>query len=118
MIYLTTTAQICVADNQIYLLIDRKIVRHNVCTRAASVSTGTFGGSVICILIDYAEQNGIEIIGKSYDDNVSGMTFEREGLNQLEDAVMDGKVDVVLAKNAYFDTMHPLLFRRVHFLLG
>lgn len=51
------------------------------------------------ILIDYAEQNGIEVVGESYDDNVSGMTFEREGLNQLEDAVMDGKIDVVLVKD-------------------
>lgn len=51
------------------------------------------------ILIDYAEQNGIEVVGESYDDNVSGMTFEREVLNQLEDAVMDGKIDVVLVKD-------------------
>lgn len=51
------------------------------------------------ILIHYAEQNGIEGVGESYDDNVSGMTFERVGLNQLEDAVMDSKIDVVLVKD-------------------
>ena len=29
------------------------------------------------ILVDYAEQNGYEIVGESFDDNVSGMTFNR-----------------------------------------
>lgn len=27
------------------------------------------------ILLDYAEQNGYEVVGESFDDNVSGMTF-------------------------------------------
>ena len=30
------------------------------------------------ILVDYAEQHGYEISGESFDDNVSGMTFERK----------------------------------------
>ena len=51
------------------------------------------------ILIDYAEQNGYEIIGESFDDNVSGMTFNRKGLGELEIAVDDGKIDVVLVKD-------------------
>ena len=32
------------------------------------------------ILADYAEQNGHEIVSESFDDNVSGMTFQRKGL--------------------------------------
>ena len=48
------------------------------------------------ILVDYAELNGYEITGESFDDNVSGMTFERKGLHQIELAVEDGKVDVLL----------------------
>ena len=32
------------------------------------------------ILADYAEQNGYDIIGESFDDNVSGMTFNRKGV--------------------------------------
>lgn len=51
------------------------------------------------ILVDYAEQNGYEIIGESFDDNVSGMTFNRKGLGELENAVDDGVIDVVLVKD-------------------
>lgn len=51
------------------------------------------------ILVDYAEQNGHEIIGESFDDNVSGMTFNRKGLGELEIAVDEGKIEVVLVKD-------------------
>lgn len=51
------------------------------------------------ILVDYAEQNGCEIVGESFDDNVSGMTFNRKGLGKLEIAVDEGKIDVVLVKD-------------------
>ena len=51
------------------------------------------------ILIDYAEQNGYEIVGESFDDNVSGMTFNRKSLGELENAVDEGKIDVVLVKD-------------------
>ena len=39
------------------------------------------------ILVDYAEQHGYEIVGESFDDNVTGMTFNREGIVKIEDAV-------------------------------
>lgn len=51
------------------------------------------------ILIDYAKQNGYEVIGESFDDNVSGMTFDRKGLNELENAVDEGKIEAVLVKD-------------------
>ena len=51
------------------------------------------------ILVDYAEQNEYEIVGESFDDNVSGMTFNRKGLGELEIAVDEGKIDVVLVKD-------------------
>ena len=51
------------------------------------------------ILVDYAEQNGYEITGESFEENVSGMTFERKGLHQIELAVEDGKVDDLLVKD-------------------
>lgn len=54
------------------------------------------------ILVDYAEQNGHEIVGESFDDNVSGMTFERKGLADLENAVDDELIDVVLVKEVIF----------------
>ena len=40
------------------------------------------------ILVDYAEQNGHEIVGESFDDNVSGMTFNRKGLGLLENSLL------------------------------
>lgn len=51
------------------------------------------------ILVDYAEQKGYEIVGESFDDNVSGMTFERRGLGEIETAVEDGKLDTILVKD-------------------
>ena len=51
------------------------------------------------ILLEYAEQNGMEVVGESFDDNVSGMTFTRKGLGQLEEAVSENKIDVVLVKD-------------------
>lgn len=52
------------------------------------------------ILIDYADQNGYEVVGESFGDNVSGMTFNRKGLAELESAVDEGKVEVVLVKDS------------------
>ena len=34
------------------------------------------------ILVDYADQHGHKIVGESFDDNVSGMTFNRKGLDK------------------------------------
>ncbi len=48
------------------------------------------------ILLDYANQNGYEVVGESFDDNVSGMTFNRKGLGEPENAVDEGKIEVVL----------------------
>jgi len=51
------------------------------------------------ILVDYAEQHGYEIVGESFDDNVTGMTFNREGIGKIEDAVEGGLVDTILVKD-------------------
>ena len=51
------------------------------------------------ILVDYAQQNGLEIVGESFDDNVSGMSFNRKGLEELEAAVDKGIVELVLVKD-------------------
>ena len=51
------------------------------------------------ILVDYAEQHGYEIVGESFDDNVTGMTFTREGIGKIEDAVEAGLVDTILVKD-------------------
>ena len=51
------------------------------------------------ILEDYANQNGYEIVGQSFDDNVSGMTFQRQGLGELELAVEENRIEAVLVKD-------------------
>jgi len=51
------------------------------------------------ILEDYANQNGYEIVGQSFDDNVSGMTFQRRGLGELELAVEENRIEAVLVKD-------------------
>ena len=47
----------------------------------------------------YAESHDYSIIGESYDDNVSCMRFDREGLNQLTQAADAGKIDAVIVKD-------------------
>ena len=51
------------------------------------------------ILVDYADKNDYKIIGESFDDNVTGMTFERDGIIKLEEAVDKGLIDTVLVKD-------------------
>ena len=47
----------------------------------------------------FAEQHGYTIVGRSFDDNVSGMKFSRRGLDELTAAVDAGKIDAVIVKD-------------------
>ena len=47
----------------------------------------------------FAEQHGYIIVGQSFDDNVSGMKFNRRGLDELMAAVDADKIDVVIVKD-------------------
>ena len=51
------------------------------------------------IVREYARKQGHQIVGESYDDNVSGMRFDRKGLNQVVQAVDTGKIDAVIVKD-------------------
>jgi DNA invertase Pin-like site-specific DNA recombinase len=51
------------------------------------------------ILLDFAKQKGYNIIDIMEDDNISGMTFNREGLNKLKELAENGKVDIILVKD-------------------
>lgn len=51
------------------------------------------------ILVDYVNSEGYEIIGESFDDNVSGMHFNREGIDQICNAVENQKIDAVVVKD-------------------
>ena len=47
----------------------------------------------------FAEQHGYTIVGQSFDDNVSGMKFNRRGLDELTAAVDADKIDAVIVKD-------------------
>ena len=51
------------------------------------------------IIRAYALEHGCQIVGESYDDNVSGMRFDRKGLNQVTQAVDAGQIDAVIVKD-------------------
>ena len=48
---------------------------------------------------EFALGQGYSIAGSSLDDNVSGMKFNRKGLDMLMDAVEAGQVDAVIVKD-------------------
>lgn len=47
----------------------------------------------------FAEQHGYIVAGQSCDDNVSGMKFNRRGLDELTAAVDADKIDAVIVKD-------------------
>ena len=47
----------------------------------------------------FAEQHGYAIAGQSFDDNISGMSFDRRGLDELTAAVDADKIDAVIVKD-------------------
>lgn len=51
------------------------------------------------IIESYALNNGHTIIGESFDDNVSGMHFDRAGIEKLCEAVDAGHLDAVIVKD-------------------
>ena len=51
------------------------------------------------ILLDYCARANGTIVGESFDDNMSGMNFERPGIYQLSEAVETGLVDAVVVKD-------------------
>ena len=51
------------------------------------------------IIESYAISNGHEIIGESFDDNVSGMHFERDGIAKIYEVVDAGKIDAIVVKD-------------------
>lgn len=51
------------------------------------------------LIRSYAKENNLNLIKVFVDDNVSGYTFDREGLNKLKELIKEDKVDVLLAKD-------------------
>ncbi len=51
------------------------------------------------ILHRFAEENNLLVKGESYDNDATGMNFEREGIAKLTEAVKKGRIDTVLVKD-------------------
>ena len=51
------------------------------------------------ILVEYAEKNGHDIVGESFDDNVSGMHFNREGINKIYEQVENNAIEAIIVKD-------------------
>ena len=51
------------------------------------------------ILVEYANANNHEIVGESFDDNVSGMHFNREGINKIYEEVEKKSFETILVKD-------------------
>lgn len=51
------------------------------------------------IIREYAEKSNYTIVGESFDDNVSGMHFNREGINKIYDVVENKLIDAVIVKD-------------------
>ena len=51
------------------------------------------------IIYEYAVTNGHEVVGESFDDNVSGMHFNREGIDKIYEAVEAGSVEAIIVKD-------------------
>ena len=51
------------------------------------------------IIYNYAVTNGYEVVGESFDDNVSGMHFNRPGIDRIYEVVEAGKIEAVVVKD-------------------
>lgn len=51
------------------------------------------------IIESYALKSGHTIVGESCDDNISGMHFDRDGIEKLTEAVDAGLIDAVIVKD-------------------
>ena len=51
------------------------------------------------IIYNFAVSNGHEVVGESFDDNVSGMHFNREGIDKIYEVVEADKIEAIIVKD-------------------
>ena len=51
------------------------------------------------IIYNFAVTNGHQVVGESFDDNVSGMHFNREGIDKIYEVVEAGKIEAIIVKD-------------------
>ena len=53
------------------------------------------------IIYHYAITNGHEVVGESFDDNVSGMYFNRAGIDKIYEVVEAGLIEAIVVKDLH-----------------
>lgn len=61
------------------------------------------------IVLEYAEAHGHTVVGESYDDNVSGMHFDREGIEKLQEEAEKKSFEAVIVKDLSRLGRHKIL---------
>lgn len=51
------------------------------------------------LIYNFAVSNSHEVVGESFDDNVSGMHFNREGIDKIYEVVEAGKIEAIIVKD-------------------
>ena len=51
------------------------------------------------IIYGYAVSNGHEVVGESFDDNISGMHFNRPGIDKIYEAVEQKQIEAIIVKD-------------------
>ena len=51
------------------------------------------------IIYNFAVSNGHQVVGESFDDNISGMHFNREGIDKIYAVVEAGKIEAIIVKD-------------------
>ena len=51
------------------------------------------------IVEEYANSKGYTVVGESYDDNISGMHFDRAGIEKLQEEAEKGSFEAVIVKD-------------------
>lgn len=51
------------------------------------------------IIYHYAITNGHEVVGESFDDNISGMHFNRAGIDKIYEVVEAGRIEAIVVKD-------------------
>ena len=51
------------------------------------------------IIYNFAVSNGHVVVGESFDDNVSGMHFNREGIDKIYEVIEAGKIEAIIVKD-------------------
>lgn len=69
--------------------------------KAGDIERSIIESEIVSLKIrkQFCKENNINLSSNYFDDGITGLTFEREGWNQLIDTIKQGKVDCVITKD-------------------